>query len=557
VFSFRMVEPRTVAFNIADLFEYAVDAVPERTALVVGPRRLTFGQLDEQANRLANHLLAEGFGHGDHIGIYGQNSIEWVVSMLAAFKIRAVPININFRYVEDELLYLFDNADLVGLVHARAYGPQVAAVRDRAPKLRHLIAIEDASAKDVTALGSVLFDDATAAASPSRPDVERSPDDHYVLYTGGTTGMPKGVVWRHEDVLYALGGCIDAYTNERVESDTSLADKAKASAGPMVSLNAPPLMHGAAQWGALRFLFEGNTVVFLPKFSPDEVWATVEAEGANTISITGDAMARPMIEALEGQPDRWDLSSLLVVSSSAAIFSPTVKDRYLDLLPDLRIVDAIGSSESGVNGMAVQGKGQTATHGGGGPTVVAGRDAVVLDEDLRPLPPGSGVVGMLARGGNLPLGYYKDPAKTAATFVTSADGQRYVVAGDYAMLEADGSITLLGRGSVCINSGGEKIYPEEVEAALKAHPGVFDAIVVGVPDERWGQAVAAVVQPRLGVEPPTLADLAAHSRTRLAAYKTPRHLVLVDEVVRSPSGKPDYPWATSLAAERILGPATT
>jgi acyl-CoA synthetase (AMP-forming)/AMP-acid ligase II len=546
-----------VAFNIADLFEYAVDAVPDRTALVIAPRRLSFTELDEQANRLANHLLSEGFGHGDHIGIYGQNSVEWVVAMLAAFKIRAVPININFRYVEDELLYLFDNADLVGLVYARAYAPRVAAVRNGAPGLRHLIAVEDGSGEDITPLGSMLFDEVSEAASPDRPDVARSPDDHYVLYTGGTTGMPKGVVWRHEDVLFALGGCIDAYTNERVASATALADKARASASPLVSLNAPPLMHGAAQWGALRFLFEGNTVVFLPKFTPEAVWTTVNDEDVNTISITGDAMARPMIETLEQQPDRWNLSSLMVVSSSAAIFSPTVKDRYLELLPNLMIIDAIGSSESGVNGMAVQGKGQTATHGGGGPTVVAGRDAVVLDDDLRPLPPGSGVVGKLARGGNLPLGYYKDPVKTAATFVTSPDGERYVVAGDYATLEDDGTITLLGRGSVCINSGGEKIYPEEVEAALKAHPSVFDTIVVGVPDERWGQAVAAVVEPRKDVVPPTLADLDAHSRTRLAAYKTPRHLVLVDQIVRSPSGKPDYPWATRLAAEHMLGPNPT
>ncbi len=544
-----------MAFNIADLFEYAVDAVPDRTALVIAPRRLTFAALDEKANRLANHLLGEGFGHADHIGIYGQNSIEWVVAMLAAFKIRAVPININFRYVEDELLYLFDNADLVCLVYAREFAPQVAAVLDRAPKLRHSIVVDDRSDEDSTGLGSIPFDQASEAASPDRPGVVRSPDDHYVLYTGGSTGMPKGVVWRHEDVLHALGGCIDAYTNERVASDTTLAEKARANASPLVSLNAPPLMHGAAQWGALRFLFEGNTVVFLPKFSPESVWATVQAELINTISITGDAMARPMVEALEHQPDRWDLSSLLVLSSSAAIFSPTVKDRFLELLPNLMIIDAIGSSESGLNGMAAQGKGQTATHGGGGPTVIAGRDAVVLDDDLRPLAPGSGVVGKLARGGNLPLGYYKDPAKTATTFVTSPDGARYVVAGDYALLEEDGSITLLGRGSVCINSGGEKIYPEEVEATLKAHEAVFDAIVVGVPDPRWGQAVTAVVEVRKDVGAPTLANLAAHTRTRLAAYKTPRHLVLVDHIVRSPSGKPDYPWATRLAADTVLGPS--
>jgi acyl-CoA synthetase (AMP-forming)/AMP-acid ligase II len=359
--------------------------------------------------------------------------------------------------------------------------------------------------------------------------------------------MPKGVVWRHEDVLFALGGCIDAYTNERVEADTDLADKARRSAAPVVSLNAPPLMHGAAQWGALRFFFEGNTVVFLPRFSPDAVWETVAGERVNSISITGDAMARPMIETLEQNPGRWDLSSLYAVSSSAAIFSPTVKDRYLELLPNLMIIDAIGSSESGVNGMAVQAKGQTATHGGGGPTVDAGADATVLDDELRPVRAGSGVVGRLARGGNIPIGYYKDPVKTASTFITAADGKRYVVPGDFATIEADGSITLLGRGSVSINSGGEKIYPEEVEAALKAHPAVFDAIVVGVPNERWGQAVAAVVQPRPDTAPPSLEELATHCRTLVAGYKVPRHLVTVDEVVRSPSGKPDYPWAAGVA----------
>ncbi|MCU1352793.1 MAG: fatty-acyl-CoA synthase [Acidimicrobiales bacterium] len=540
-----------MALNIADLFEHAVDVVPDRTALVVGDRHLTFRELDEQANRLANHLLGEGFTTGDHIGVYGQNSIEWAVAMLAAFKIRAVPININFRYVEDELLYLFDNADLVGLVHSREYSPRVAAVRDRAPQLRHLLVIDDDSNEDHTVAGSIPITEALAAASPERPQLERSPDDHYVLYTGGTTGMPKGVVWRHEDVFFALGGGVDAYTNERITHDRQLAEKALASEQPLVALNAPPLMHGAAQWGAMRFWFEGNTVVFVPQFSPTDIWATIEREGVNTLSITGDAMARPLVEALQVDPSRWDLSSLFVVSSSAAIFSPTVKDALLELLPNVMIVDAIGSSESGMNGMAVQSKGQTATHGGGGPTVVAGRDAVVLDDDLRPLAPGTGIVGKLARGGNIPLGYYKDPVKTASTFVTAPDGTRYVVAGDFATLEADGAITLLGRGSVCINSGGEKIYPEEVEGVLKSHPAVYDALVVGVPDERWGQAVSAVVQPRAGVDEPALDDLAAHCRLQLAGYKVPRHLVLVTEIRRSPSGKPDYPWAAEVANAQI------
>ncbi|MBX3283817.1 MAG: acyl-CoA synthetase [Actinobacteria bacterium] len=536
-----------MGFNIADLFERAVDAVPDRLALVCGDRRLTYAEFEEEANRLANHLLAEGFGHGDHIGIYGQNSAEWLVAMVAIFKIRAVPININFRYVEDELAYLFDNADLVAVVHDRQYGPHIAAVRPRVPGLRHLIEVDDGSDVDTSALGTVAWDDVMASSSPERPVLERSDDDHYVIYTGGTTGMPKGVVWRHEDVFYALGGGVDAYTNERVTHGFQLAEKAASTENPMISLNTPPLMHGAAQWGALRFLFEGGTVVFVPRFDPAAVWTAVERDHVNTLMITGDAMARPLVEALEEHPDAWDLSSLFVLSSSAAIFSPTVKEQMLDLLPNIIIVDAIGSSESGMNGMAVQTKGQTATHGGGGPTVQAGRDAVVLDDDLNPLPPGTGVVGKLARGGNIPIGYYKDPEKTAANFVVAPDGNRYVVAGDFALHEADGTITLLGRGSVCINSGGEKIYPEEVEGVLKDHPEVYDTLVVGVPDDRWGQAVCAVVQPRHPEAPPSLDELNAHCRQHLAAYKTPKHLVVVDEVVRSPAGKPDYPWAAEVA----------
>ena len=540
-----------MGYNIADLFERAVDAVPDRRALVCGPRSLTFAEMDEEANRLANHLLAQGFGVGDHIGIYGQNSAEWLIAMVAIFKIRAVPININFRYVEDELAYLFDNADLVALVHGREYLDRIAAVRDKVPGLRHFVMIDDDSDLDPALVGSVEWTAAIEGADGSRPELPRTDDDHYVIYTGGTTGMPKGVVWRHEDVFYALGGGVDAYTNERVTHGHQLAEKAAATETPMVALNTPPLMHGAAQWGALRFLFEGNTVVFVPKFDPEEVWGTIERAGVNTILITGDAMARPLVECLAENEGRWDLSSLFVVSSSAATFSPSVKEQMLELLPNIMVIDAIGSSESGMNGMVIQTKGQTANHGGGGPTVSAGRDAVVLDDDLNPMPAGTGVVGKLARGGNIPIGYYKDPEKTAANFVTAADGQRYVVAGDLALFEEDGTITLLGRGSACINSGGEKIYPEEVESVLKGHPEVYDCLVVGVPDARWGSAVCAVIQPRHADHVPTLDELAEHCRTLLARYKVPRHLVVVDEIQRSPSGKPDYPWASQVATEAL------
>lgn len=544
-----------MAFNIADLFENTVDVVGDRTALVLGDQRLTYAELDARANRVAHALAARSLGVGDHIGIHGQNSIEWIVTMLAAFKLRAVPININFRYVTDELAYLFANADLVALVHDAEYAPLIAQVRSQVPTLRTFISMDGDGDPDSVAaerrraselLGSVAFADLETSGSPGRAFDQRSPDDHYVIYTGGTTGLPKGVVWRHEDVFYGLGGGVDAYTNERVATDTQLAEKAAATETPVVTLCIPPLMHGAAQWGTMRFWFEGGTVVLLRRFEPDAVWANVARERVNVFLITGDAMGRPLIEALERDPDRHDLSSLVCISSSAAVFSPTVKDRFLEALPHLLLVDAIGSSESGHNGMVTVGKGATGMRGGG-PTVAAGRDAVVLDDDLRPVEPGSGVVGRLARGGNIPIGYHKDPAKTATTFLTAADGNRYVVPGDYATVEEDTSITLLGRGSVCINSGGEKIFPEEVEATLKAHPAVFDVVVVGVPDNRWGQAVAAIVQTRDGAEAPTLDDLDAHCRSRIAGYKVPRHLRLVDEVVRSPSGKPDYRWAATVA----------
>ncbi len=540
-----------MAYNIADLFEHTVDSVADREVLVVGDERRSYGQLEARANQLAHHLIAQGIGAGDHVGVYGSNSVEWIEAALAAYKVRAVPVNVNFRYVEEELRYLFDNADLKAVVYDRELAPRILAVRDALPLLQHLIHIEDGTGTDVdetlAKLGSVPFEDAMASGSPARDFPERSPDDRYVLYTGGTTGMPKGVVWRQEDVFFALGGGIDAYTNERVPDEWALAQKAKAVEAPLRSLNLPPLMHGAAQWGFLRFAFEGNLVVMLRKFDPHEVWRMVEREGINNLSITGDAMARPMIEALEelGGPEALDLSSLFVLASTAAIFSPTVKDRYLEVFPNLMIVDAIGSSETGANGMRVVGKGDTQNKGGG-PTVQAARDAVVLDESLNEVPPGRGKAGRLARRGNVPVAYYKDPEKSAATFVVGPSGDRYALAGDMAILEADGTITLLGRGSQCINSGGEKIFPEEVESALKAHPGVFDAIVVGVPDDRWGQRVAAVVQARDG-EAPTLEELDAHCRTRIAAYKVPKALHLVEQMPRQPSGKPDYTRAKQVA----------
>jgi acyl-CoA synthetase (AMP-forming)/AMP-acid ligase II len=530
-----------VALNIADLAEHAVDLVPDRVAVICGDRRLTFAELEARANRLAHHLAEHGVRAGSHVGVYARNSIEAIETMLAAYKLRAVAVNVNYRYVQNELRYIFDNADLVALVHERAYAPKVADVLPDTPALRHVIAIEDGSDADIERYGGVTYADALADGSPERDFGPRSADDRYVLYTGGTTGKPKGVLWRHEDVWRVLGGGINFVTGEPVADEWQLAREGQAG-GVLVRFPVPPLIHGAAQWAAFQSFFSGGTVVFLPQFDPHEVWRTVARNRVNVMLIVGDAMARPMIEALH--TGDYDASSLFAIASTSALFSPSVKEQYLDALPNTVITDSIGSSETGFTGMGMVQKGVDYT---GGPRVKADPDTIVIDDAGRRLEPGTGAVGRLARGGHIPLGYHKDPEKTAALFA-DVDGRRYTVPGDLARLEDDGTITLLGRGNTCVNSGGEKVFPEEVEGALKSHPDVFDALVIGVPDERLGQRVAALVQTRAGrtVE---FADLDKHVRATIAGYKVPRSLWLVDAINRTPSGKPDYRWAQRYAAD--------
>jgi acyl-CoA synthetase (AMP-forming)/AMP-acid ligase II len=533
-----------VAFNLADLVEHAVDVVPERTALICADRRITYTELEDRANRLAHHLAASGVRERQHVGVFGYNCIEYVETMLACFKIRAVPINVNYRYVEDELLYLFDNADLVACVFQARFGLLVDRVHDRLPLLEHLIAIEDGSGTRLPP-GAVAYEEALAGASPERDFGPRSDDDLYVLYTGGTTGMPKGVMWHQADVFRALGGGIDFRTGIPITDEHELSREG-AAAAPSTSLVLAPLMHGAAQWGTLGNLFKAGTAVLLERFDPHAVWAAIDEHQIAGIGITGDAMAIPLIDAyVDGDHDG---SSLVVLASTAAVFSPVVKERLFALFPDLLVTEAVGSSESGFNGARMLQK-DAAPDDRGLINVTRGPDTIVIDEDDRPVEPGQ--VGRMARGGQVPLGYYKDRVKTAATFI-EVDGTRWSVPGDFARLELDGSMTLLGRGNQCINSGGEKIYPEEVESAIKAHPAVYDALVVGLPDERWGQRVAAVIQARPDVEAPSLDELADHCRERLAGYKVPRALLVVDEVPRQPSAKPDYARATALAEEADL-----
>ncbi|ONI70752.1 acyl-CoA synthetase [Actinosynnema sp. ALI-1.44] len=530
-----------VTFNIADLVEHAVDVVPERIAAICGERRVTYSELEQRANRLAHHLAANGVGRGSHVGVYSRNSVQAVETMLAAYKLRAVAVNVNYRYVASELRYIFDDADLVALVHERRDAAKVAAART--DRLKHVIVVDDDSGVDYE---GCEYEAALREGHPDRDFEPRSPDDTYILYTGGTTGNPKGVVWRQEDVWRVLGGGIDFMTGARIEDEWQQANTGLQYS--LVRFPIPPLIHGATQWATFQSLFSGGTVVFVPQFDAHEVWRTIEQHKAQVILITGDAMARPMIEAL--QEREYDTSSVVAIASTAALFSPSVKDQYLAALPNVVITDSIGSSEAGFSGLSIV---QRGVEHRGGPRVRIDADNTVIDEDNRPVEPG--VVGRLARGGHIPLGYYKDEAKTKALFV-EVDGKRYVVPGDFARVEEDGTVTLLGRGNMCVNSGGEKIFPEEVEGALKSHPDVFDALVIGVPDERFGQRVAAVVQPRDG-RTPTLSELDEHARGAIAGYKVPRSLWLVDEIKRSPSGKPDYRWAQAHAQENEATEHTT
>jgi 3-oxocholest-4-en-26-oate---CoA ligase len=529
-----------MALNIADLFEHAVDAFGDRMAVACGDRHVTYRELDKRANRLAHHLASLGVGRDDHVGLYARNSIEAIETLIAAYKLRARAVNINYRYVESELRYMVTDADLVALVYDRQFGRLVSAVLAGAPGVRGAVVIDDGAAAPAVAPG-VPYGEALAGASPEREFGARSGADVYLIYTGGTTGYPKGVLWRHEDIWRTLGGGIDFITGEPLPDEWEQSKRGAAGNG-LVKFCAAPLIHGNAQWAAIAGLFAGDTIVLLPSFDPHETWKSVERYQVNVLVIIGDAMARPLVEALaEGG---YDTSSLVAVSSSAALFSPVVRDACLAALPNVVFTDAIGASETGFTGISFVSAGSQTR---GGPTVMPGPRTVVIDEHGQRAGPGQ--TGRLARGGNVPLGYYKDPVKTAAMFA-EVDGERFVVPGDWARVEDDGTITLLGRGNVCINTGGEKVFPEEVEAAIKEHPGVFDSLVIGVPDARLGQRVAAIVQPRPGTDL-DLAALEAVVRQHVAGYKVPRTVWLTDEVGRTPSGKADYVWARKFADAKL------
>ncbi len=523
--------------------ECVADAVPEREAVVCGDRRPTYAELDERATRLAHALRSAGVRIGDHVGLYLRNSVEHIEVMLACYKTRAVPINVNYRYVADELRYLCRDADLAALFHDSDTTAHVDAVRS--------------SALLVSVVGSDDYEQFVRSGSAARDLGPRSPDDRYVLYTGGTTGRPKGVVWRQEDMFFGgLGsgnpGGPPITAPEQIA--TSVLDNpaqrlrpflppGDATVTQFVSLALGPLMHASGQWSALGTLLGGGKVVLYDESHVDmeRVLDLLEREHVNACNLVGDASGRPMLHALTAQPGRWDLSSLRLLGSGGSILSGDVKDALMAALPSvLAIVEGIGSSESPAQAVAVTRRDGARSES---LTFAAKADTTVVDEaTLRPVTPGSGAVGRLATRGRVPLGYHKDPQRSARTFVT-IDGERWSLPGDMATIDPDGTIHLLGRGAMCINTGGEKVYPEEVEATLKNHPSVADAVVLGAADERFGQRVEAVIAVADGHPVPDLETLQAHCRAHLAGYKVPRRLHVVPEIPRTAAGKADYGWA--------------
>lgn len=538
-----------MTLNLAALYQAVAAAVPERPALTCGDTTLSFAELDRRADAFAHYLVGAGVEPGQHVGLHLLNGVEFVEAMLGCFKARAVPININYRYTEHELEHLFTDAELVGLVVGGQFAPYAAAVAARTPRLRHALVVADGSAPpDGAAVQwpedvAVADYEETLAAQPAGPSSrvgELDPDDRFVLYTGGTTGLPKGVVWRHEDFYFA------ALTGGNPYGDPYLTAEALAGAAaagqPMTFLIPVPLMHGAASYTLLTGLLGGAHVVLMRTFDAVGMLSLVERHRCQMVAVVGDAIVRPLVEALRAHKDDYDLSSLFVIGSGGAIFSPVVQRELAEQLPWIMIRNSFGASESGVDGQI--------EIGADGLMRLRPTPSVrVVDADMQDVKPGSGVVGSVAHSGHVPLAYYNDPEKTARTFPVVA-GERWAVLGDAAMVEDDGTIVVLGRGSGCINTGGEKVFPEEVEQALKSHPAVMDAVVAGVPDERFGHRVGAVVELRPGHEADA-EDLRAHVRRDLAGYKVPATVAVVGHVVRSPTGKADYRWA-----KRTLDDAT-
>lgn len=524
-------------FHLADLFETVAATVPERLAIISDSARLTYAELDERTNRLASGLAANGLARGDTVAIYMMNRAEYLAAFIAVIKLGAVPFNVNFRYRAEELRYLFANASAAAIIHGAEYGEIVEALRPDLPGLKLTVAVEDGSG--VCAEGSLAY--AELIETPYSGPWQRHDDDILLIYTGGTTGMPKGVMWPHRAFFFACagaGGYFNPHGPAQVPQD--IADRA-ASAYPLKLFPVAPLMHGAALWAVWSAVLNGLTIVLdeSPRFDPETVWDLAARTGVNMVQIVGDAMAIPLRDALRDNPGRWELSAIVNFGSGGAVFSGQVKADIKALLPDgATITDGMGSAETGTSGAAeTSADGMMRLPAGDNQKVVAGDGFAAVGE-----------TGFVARSGNIPVGYFGDAEKTAEVF-RMIDGRLWSISGDAARLDADGMITVFGRGSTCINSGGEKNFPEEVEEALRAHPAILDAVVCGQADPRWGERVVGVASLRQGAGQPEFDALRDFLRERLAGYKLPKALVWVDEVMRSPAGKQDYRWAKETAAQ--------
>ncbi|MBX7450342.1 acyl-CoA synthetase [Mycolicibacterium sp. 3033] len=541
-------------FSVPGALDAIAAAIGDREFIVQGERRFTYAQIVERSNRLARYLHGQGLGchterselaghevGQDLLGIYAHNGPEYVEGMLGAWRARVAPFNVNYRYVTSELQYLLSDAGATAMLYHAAFAPRLAEVLPDLPSVRVLIQIADGSGNELLP-GAVDYESIVADGPADAPPVEPSPDDLYVLYTGGTTGMPKGVLWRSHDIFMASFGGRSLYTGEVATGYADLAARCAESPGTKL-LVLPPLMHGAAQWAVMTSMTMGQTVVFssvTDHLDVDDVVRTIEREKVLTVTVVGDAMARPLAEAFE-RTDA-DLSSLAVVASGGARLTSTAKQRLIDAKPNLMVVDSVGSSETGAQMTHMSAPGAVSTG-----TFTAGPDTLVAAEDLGSiLEPGHDGIGWLAQRGYVPLGYKGDATKTAATFPVIA-GLRYSVPGDRARHLAEGAIELLGRDSVTINSGGEKIFAEEVESAVASHPAVADVVVASRPSDRWGQEVVAVVALADGVEA-TAQELIDHAGTVLARYKLPKAVVFRPVIERSPAGKADYRWARDQAS---------
>ena len=530
-------------FNLADIFEAVVDAVPERILLSYEGDQTSYAEMDGQANQVAHLFAANGIGAYDHVALFLKNSVEHVQSLLGLIKIRAVPVNVNYRYTATELEYIFTNSDARGIiVELPEHQRTLAALIGKLPELRTVFVIGETDPALAAAVdgaeGVALVPFADAAKQSTERDFEsRTGEEHYIIYTGGTTGYPKGVVWQHDDFFRKPLSAGVPYGGEPRQNLDEVGQGAK-DFPPLAFLVAAPLMHGAAAYSLFTFFVLGSRIILERDFKAEQIVRNIKRDQTQTILIVGDAMGIPLVEEMEKQKDTADFSSLFSITSGGAIWSKHVRDRMAAIKPELILRDNFGASESGNDGVMTLDE-------NGNLHAPPSEKMMVVDESFAEITT-PGEVGYIARVGNVPLGYYNDPEKSAATFPT-IEGRRFSVAGDRARWRPDGSIELLGREAAVINTGGEKVYAEEVEATLHGHPAISDALVVPVPDARYGQRVAAVISVAEGQERPSIEDVQTFARGELAGYKVPRTIVFVDQVKRTPAGKADYRWAKSTA----------